>query len=1011
MSKLVNVPFALGRKDSVEPKYAPYGALAVCKNLRVRKDGRLVSRYGYQPLSQGARYTSTLKAFDIIEFADNLVALSGDSTVDFPMQVNQYTGIGASSIYWNSETNAFELTPFVDFKEVFSSAAISGTISASDSAAGGGYCLNVVKADTKVIATIVKESNSQVIYSEIISTTLSTSEFRCTFAVDTFYIASTRSDNSIDILQFTVGTSTAFSSLVTAAFSASGATAVVDIVPVDNPTTGRIAIARDKSTTTTTAIRIYASNATQIGSDITIASLNTVSLSITADQTANKIHVDTVEDGGSHTLRSYNFSGTLLVGPTTLQSALTTSIVRIPAASAGGSTAKIACVSTDSNSNTYIQWRNESDHSSHFTKIIYNFVSTSRVISWQKDTQTFSGELYSIVLGGYVAPNALNDDFATNALVFASPTSAHLATRDYTNALPGSRRNIGLHLDSSTNKVTWSSLRDPGTESPQGTITTFTKHYNGRRQSVTFGNLLYLASNPVQVFDGRFLFEYFQELPGIVSIVASNGAGTLTNSATYSYVVHWEITLSDGSFWASAVSNPLDVTMGASDDTNTVVVSTPHHSAIPLGVLGYSSEITVVLSRTEWDAVGNAPGSIYRKCATSTVSPSSTEWGKTVSIVDTMPDSTLASQEIVYNQSARGVNGGTLEHNAPRAAKFLGVTESRLCAGGSNLRSEIQVSKEAFIGEPFTFSEFSAFFAQVAGEVVGIHGFGSSLLIFTKKRIYALSGPFPTDEGANATGSPVDLQAFYGLKDWRSIISDSSGTFFQLDNNKLFKLLGGTATWDGVDVQDTLNSYPVVKGACKVKRDDAIVFACNNAETSTDARLIVRDIRTGVWSEDAPPLQFGKGIDSVTSFGDSMAYSSGGVVYVQSTSSYADETSTVITLEWKTHPIYPMGIGGYCSVNDVMITGEYRSAGTLALTVEDAKGNSTAYHSFSISGLTVGQLVQKRWAIQNTETTFVVLRFVWTPSSAGEGLIINEAMIQATPREGKMNLLAPGDCA
>ena len=64
--RVVSFSLAQGRRDRIDPKVAPFGVVSVAKNLRVRKDGRLGCRYGYQPLdmrTSGGR----LAAYDLLE--------------------------------------------------------------------------------------------------------------------------------------------------------------------------------------------------------------------------------------------------------------------------------------------------------------------------------------------------------------------------------------------------------------------------------------------------------------------------------------------------------------------------------------------------------------------------------------------------------------------------------------------------------------------------------------------------------------------------------------------------------------------------------------------------------------------------------------------------------------------------------------------------------------------------------------------------------------------------------
>jgi hypothetical protein len=166
-------------------------------------------------------------------------------------------------------------------------------------------------------------------------------------------------------------------------------------------------------------------------------------------------------------------------------------------------------------------------------------------------------------------------------------------------------------------------------------------------------------------------------------------------------------------------------------------------------------------------------------------------------------------------------------------------------------------------------------------------------------------------------------------------------------------------------------------------------------------------MRTGIWTEDTPPLTTSQGVEAVVAYGDSLAYVSGGAVFLQSTASFADNTSTVIPTQLKTQPIYPFDLGGYGTVWAVLLTGEYRSAGTLALRVSyDDGANFTTYDSYTLSGLTVGQTIQRKWDLQQSDTTSLVFEWTYTPSAAGEGFIAHNAAVLVESEEGLRQLLA-----
>src|SRR5690606_30937137 len=105
------------------------------------------------------------------------------------------------------------------------------------------------------------------------------------------------------------------------------------------------------------------------------------------------------------------------------------------------------------------------------------------------------------------------------------------------------------------------------------------------------------------------------------------------------------------------------------------------------------------------------------------------------------------------------------------------------------------------------------------------------------------------------------------------------------------------------------------------------------------------------------------------------------------------------------HPLYFFDLGGNGTVMEVLLTGEYRSAGTLALRVSYDDGvNFTTYDSFVLTGLTAGQTIQRKWSLQQDDVTSVVCEWTFTPSSAGEGFIAHNAAFLVEPSLGLKDL-------
>lgn len=998
----VPVTYAFGKRDRVDPKLAPFGVLKVGKNLRVRKDGRLGVRNGYQPLAM-TTVNGTLVANDLHEYKGRLCALGSDGLDGYPTDLFEYTGLSNEPWRGTDAARRVMLNPFTRLAEVAGLPQCEGGISILDAAAGGGYvCLAYVGDPIgTAYVIIVRQIDDQVIHQAVFLAGAVVSRLRVAYITGTFLVGYVESTNAITVKQFKPGTHSAFAAFATPSAASGSAVTAFDMTAVGHGSTRSLVVAFDRGGVNDLTVICFGPTGVQVGVTATVAGTSTVFVSVEADEVAGTINLFAIEPVDTGVLRTFDFAGSVLAGPTFTTNGTTGTLCRLGAQ--GALAESVAVAVNDASKNIVFKVYSTAAHAVSNTTTISQAVMTSRLVNAQSPNQPVA-----VALAGVVAPNIKTSfDDATNALFFLTPSVAHMTTRDLGKAI--SRGVLNLTKDAVTGKLCWATLKDPGDQAlgvPAITILDFMSP--ARRQSARFGGLLYFAGGTPAVYDGRFPSElYFNELPGIVSLTPSNGAGALTPGATYTYVQHWEFVLADGSVQQSAPSAPVTITMGGADDTVAAILTSPHTMRIAAGSALYGADVISVLSRTVWDATAGIEGSEFRRTQTKQMAVGIAQYGSDLNITDTRSDADLGDEGVLYTQGTRGSLSGPLEHDAPQACSFITATESRLITGGLLSPSLVQCSKEAFLGEAIAFSEFSTFFSQVSAPVVGVHRLDGAKLVFTTDTIFNIPGEGPDDQGGGGLGSPVEIPTPSGLEDSRGILEAPDGLWFPLDDEKLFRMPrgGGVPEWEGVDAQDTLLAYPVITGACKSKRDNAAIFACENV-ASSDARLLVRDFRTQNWFEDTPVLGASQGIEAVATFGDSFAYVSSGVVYVQSTTSFADGTSTFITTQARTHPLYPFGLGGYGLISECLLTGEYRGACVLTARVSYDDGLSfTTLETFTLTGLTAGQTIQRKWSLPQDITSSVVFEVTVSVSSgATEGFVFNQLDLLVESEDGLREL-------
>lgn len=1014
----VSVSINFGRQDKIAPKHAPFGVLKSCKNMRHREQGGLGMRNGYQ-LAGNSTITGTLVAHDLHEFQGRLLALGSDQLEGYPHDVLEYTNLANAA--WRSAQgtgNRFAVSPFTNAREVCGVPQIEGGVSGSsgpDACSGGGYTMLVYTSaqNTHTYAQIVDSRTNQSVHFEDVSNgafgglvTLT----RAAFAGGKFFIQAARADNSLRIISFQVGVSSSFAAFVTVDAASGTAISAHDLVPVTNASTALLCSAFDRGTATNLSILVYQSNGTQLGSTLTVATTNTTSIALDADQTDNTILLGTIETSTNALLRTFSFSA-LIAGPLTVTAGLRMSIARRHP----GAGTDIAYIASQSSNDIVVQQVNV-DTLSSFAVIqtLFNAIMMTRLFNLQ-------GPTASLVIGG-----AIGQGTGITGALFHVGGAVHTMVRDYVSFNdPFFPILQTLTYDATIGSLCWcavSVLRGQTGNPFQLSTTLVDYRSTARIQATTYGGLRYFAGATPWIYDGRSASEVgFLEPPTIVSVTTSSAGGSLTASAKYTYVAHWEVTFADGSFIESAPSLPFPVSTGVADNRATLVVTGPHSLHTSLGLTSLGASVTLVISRTEWspttlDPVSlilGAQFSVFRRSVQVDLIADISFYGKSVTVIDQTSDVLLAARGAIYTQADRGEFSGPVEHNAIEGCSYIAAGSSRIISGGLVRPFEVQASLESFLGQPFTWSFLSSFYAQASKSVTGVFSLGNTRIIFTADEVYGLGPNAPDDEGKGSLDLPVRIPSPGGLKDWRSLSEEPDGLWFQLDDDKLFKLpIGGFAqgvpTWAGANVQLLLAALPTITAATRHKGDNVSLFACNNAALTT-AQIAVHDMLFDSWLTDSPPLQASKGIEAMVGFGRTVAYLSGGVAYKQTTG-FTDLTSSFIDCELELQPIYPFEVGGYGLIFEIVVTAEYR--GDCVLTVNASYDDGLTYpfsQAFTISGLTTGATVRKKWTLPQDQTDRIMLKLdVNTNGAPSEGLIINEVTIYGQDQGGSPEL-PPGD--
>lgn len=967
-TKVAEFPFVSGEHQEIDGKLLPDGYLTRAKNVRLRKDGRFGVRGDYDALGNDTANSADIIPYDLHGYDESLLAivdgraLAGDT---MPWDIAQYIG-AASGVDWRltaqpgsaapigrvAQLRDLQAFPTLSFATVFVSridcAAAGGLVAVALQIGTNRVAFHVMRADTGATVTglTIVGGTPRVV---AVGT-----KFFFTYLVGITLLHQSSFDPAVDS-SIQAGPAIHTGVAVIACYDAA----------TDAAGTGYW-VALNLAGPTTTLIPVNSSGV----AGTPIAGPAVVYQHVAIRQTATRVHLVSVIAAGATELRSYTTAGALSSGPTTLEATTNDRQPGIADSTNGGTEAvNVALEATHADFVGTLDWY-EVNALTHAT---IASDSTPHVRLGSKPIAVAPrGRLAAFVRpdGGFLSHGllSLTSDIPSHVYAYKDRFSATETFRDTTPQIA---------RDASTGKFYWATLflGADGNAAPR--ITEFEFASNERRQTATVAQLLYLAAGAMQIFDGKRLCEaLFFEKPEILSATPSTSTGALPSSTTLLVAVVFEYVDRRGNIWQSQPSLVETVTMGASDNTITVVV------VPPLGPTADDAIVTIAVFRSI-EGINQ-----LRRAETTTTFTFSTP----ITIVLEDADSVVRAGGVIYTQGGRGVLSGTLPHETAEPADFIWKFGARLLCARAD---KAFVSKEVFPGEPVTFSGDVGFsIPSIPERIVGVAALDQRGFLFTSERIYWFSGDGPNDNGEGRYSEPVALPGSTGLTDWRSLVETPLGIMFQGSNGQLWVLPrdGAAPVWIGEPVRDTLVAFPVVTSATLVVEEQLVSFTCNNAG-ETDSRIVHYDLRAKTWIVDefasATPIR------AATSYQGRLAYISGGVVYVERTS-LTPNTFIEHALTTGTVNAFGAGWGKYVAAG---LVGEYRGDCNVRARVSYDDGVSyTAMAEFPLlasAGLAVGETVALEWHPARRKAQSIRLDFqARTPGSATEGFVFNNCWIE-----------------
>lgn len=478
--------------------------------------------------------------------------------------------------------------------------------------------------------------------------------------------------------------------------------------------------------------------------------------------------------------------------------------------------------------------------------------------------------------------------------------------------------------------------------------------------------------------------------PRVLSGTPSAGGG-LTASSSYVYSAVYRTRNDLGRLELSKPAPPLTVTTGVGQGTVTLQLASLSLTA--------RSAVQVDIYRT----IVNGPTFYY--VGTVSAAENNATPGQ-VSFVDTIADTTIAANAVLYTQV-----GQTLPAATPPACRFLCTGGNRLFLGGL-LRPEIvQCSNLLFGDQSPNFPDNDAYRLVLPAPCTGL-AWMDGLVLFTADGIFIASGEGPDPSGIGDLGPLTKLPFELGCTEPRSVVTFEDGTFF-LTSRGLYMLPRGfgSPVPAGDMVMDTFASYPYCGGAqSSIKlTEQTIRWVMMDGLVPVVGRQIVYDIAHKTWSVDwlnevgvgfnAPQVGIGQW------YNGEVVMVPASLGYLKVSGSSFSDNGNAISLSLTTGDVRPFGPISEGTISRIDLLAELRSSCTLTVskTTEFATSPIASRVFASAPGdYQFGQLTVTEVELGSTELREAMgVNVTFAESSTTEGLAV---IAMSVEHEGSVGL-------
>ncbi len=528
--------------------------------------------------------------------------------------------------------------------------------------------------------------------------------------------------------------------------------------------------------------------------------------------------------------------------------------------------------------------------------------------------------------------------------------------------------------------------------------------YEDRLLPVNINGQLLFSGPRVREFDGSTLFESgFAQGPEYVSLTDAGAGGSLSGG-DYQYILVYRWYDAQGRVHRSPPSKAQTLTTTVSHKT-TVTYSKPSFSD-RCGGNSVNCGITTEIYRTLVD------GTVFYLLNVDESLPIGTLDATLLTYTDNNPDSAIDTDRVLYTQGERGGISGLLPNDEAPPCRFMCAGADRVLAGGLEDPTAYQFSRPIFPGEPVQWSIESSFRGNVDEELTGAGQLDGSWFIFTTKSIWVVNGAGPDDSNQGSFSVPVKLPSDSGCINHRSLVDAPQGLFFQGIGGKMYLLPrgGNTPVWVGQAVRDTLASVFIVAGKL-LPEENCIAWACNGSGGAFS--LVVYDTRAGEWMVDSDTGGVWTSNRSTVDVYDGKLILDGSIA---ETDAFVDDVDGSHALSFTTSltlgDIRPFGPMGHGRIRRAVILGESRTASSvdvqLSISYDSGVSFSDASDVWPVTSA-AGTRVRKDHLLKYVRNESVRPKLTARPTSTSagvEGFVFNDLSLEIFPATGTPRLAA-----